>query len=165
MRDWPMSVKDEGLWYNHKMDQAMRMKIDEERVINGDIDTVWRIATDVNRWSTWDPHEEAAEIHGPFEVGTNGTSKPRGGPAARWVLTKVENKKAWALRNKMLIGTIEKEIRYEPLPGGKIRCEDTMIVRGPLVMLFWLRFERMTRADMQATWAQLEKEVAKQAQQ
>ena len=141
----------------------VRMTIHEERVIKGDIDAVWRIATDVNAWPTWDPHEEAAAIHGPFAVGTIGTSKPRGGPAARWVLTKVEEKKAWALRNKMLIGTIEKEVRYEPLPGGKIRCEDIMVVSGALVLLFWLRFERMTREDMQATWAQLEKEVAKQS--
>jgi Polyketide cyclase / dehydrase and lipid transport len=138
-----------------------RLKIHEERVINGDIDTVWRIVTDVNAWPAWDPHEEAAEIHGPFAAGTSGTSKPRGGPAARWTLTKVEEKKAWALINKMLIGTIEKEIRYEPLPGGKIRCEDTMFVSGPLRLLFWLRFEKMTREDMQATWVQLEKEVAK----
>jgi hypothetical protein len=140
-----------------------RLRIHEERVINGDVDTVWRIATDVNAWSSWDPHEEAAEIHGVFAVGTSGTSKPRGGPAARWTLTKVEDKKAWALKNKMLIGTIEKEIRYEPLPGGKIRCEDTMFVSGPLRLLFWLRFEKMTRADMQATWAQLEREVAKRS--
>jgi Polyketide cyclase / dehydrase and lipid transport len=140
-----------------------RLKIHEERVITGDIDTLWRIVTDVNAWPTWDPHEEAAELHGPFVVGTSGTSKPRGGPAARWTLTKVEEKKAWALKNKMLIGTIEKEIRYEPLPGGKIRCDDTMFVSGPLRLLFWLRFEKMTREDMQATWAQLEKEIAKRS--
>ncbi len=140
-----------------------RLKIHEERVITGDIDTLWQIVTDVNAWPTWDPHEEAAELHGPFRVGAIGTSKPRGGPAARWTITKVEEKNAWALKNRMLIGTIEKEIRYEPLTGGKIRCEDTMFVSGPLRLLFWLRFEKMTREDMHATWAQLEKEIAKRS--
>jgi Polyketide cyclase / dehydrase and lipid transport len=140
------------------------MKIHEERLISGDIETLWRIVTDVNRWPTWDPHEEAAELHGPFAVGTSGTSKPRGGPAARWVLTKVEEKKAWALKNEMLIGTIEKEIQYEPLPDGKIRCNDTMFVSGIFLrLLFWLRFEKMTRQDMQATWVQLEREIVKRS--
>jgi Polyketide cyclase / dehydrase and lipid transport len=140
------------------------MKIHEERLISGDIETLWRIVTDVNGWPTWDPHEEAAELHGPFAVGTSGTSKPRGGPAARWVLTKVEEKKAWALKNKMLIGTIEKEIQYEPLPDGKIRCDDTMFVSGIFLrLLFWLRFEKMTRQDMQATWVQLEREIVKRS--
>jgi hypothetical protein len=138
------------------------MIIHEERIIAGDIDSVWKIATDVNAWPTWDPHEESAELEGPFAVGTQGSSKPRGGPAARWVLTKVENKKCWSLLNTMPVGTLDIENRYESLPGNTVRCQKTMVVSGLLVPLFWIHFARLVRKDMQATWEALESEVAKQ---
>ena len=138
-----------------------RLEIREECVITGDIDTLWRIVSNVNAWPTWDPHQKATELHGAFVVGAIGISKRRGRPSAQWTLTKVERKKGWALKMQILIGTIEKEIRYTPLPGGKIHCDDTMLVSGPLRFLFWLCFERVTRRNMQGTWAKLEKEIEK----
>lgn len=138
------------------------MRIYGERIINGDIESIWRIATDVNAWPSWDPHEEAAELYGPFAVGTKGSSQPRGGPAAKWILTKVEDKKIWSLINKMPVGTLHVENRYEPLADQKVRCERTMIVTGLLVPLFWIYFAKLVKKDMQATWEALEKEVAKQ---
>jgi hypothetical protein len=63
------------------------MKIHEERLISGDIETLWRIVTDVNRWPTWDPHEEAAELHGPFaqaEPRNPEVDPPRGGCSPKW---------------------------------------------------------------------------------
>jgi hypothetical protein len=46
------------------------MELYEQRVISGQIEEVWRVATDVNRWPEWDPHEEAGEIFGAFVEGT-----------------------------------------------------------------------------------------------
>lgn len=43
------------------------LKIHEERMIRGDIETLWRIVTDVKAWPTWDPHEEAAELRGGYK--------------------------------------------------------------------------------------------------
>jgi hypothetical protein len=137
------------------------MKIHGERTIKGTIDDVWRISTAVNAWPSWDPHEEAAEILGPFTVGTKGTSKPKGGPAANWILTKVEPKTRWSLINKMLVGTLEVENVYVPLPDNQVRCERTMIVSGLLVPLFWIYFAKLVQEDMQATWIALEQEIMK----
>ena len=58
------------------------MKIFAEKIIKGDLATIWKIGTDVNNWPSWDPHEEGARFEGPFEVGQKGWSKPRGGPQA-----------------------------------------------------------------------------------
>lgn len=80
------------------------MKLREERIIKGNISDVWRIATDVVNWPKWDPHEEAGEIYGPFQAGTKGYSKPRGGPAAHWVLSQVDKEHSWSLINRMAIG-------------------------------------------------------------
>jgi len=141
------------------------MKIYGERTIRGDIDNVWRIATDVNAWPNWDPHEKTAKLHGPFAIGTKGYSQPRGGPAAQWILTRVEDKKLWSLLNKMPVGTLDVENRYESLAGNKVRCEKTMIVSGLLVPLFWIHFAKLVKEDMQATWEALEKEVDRQSKQ
>ena len=136
------------------------MELYEKRIINGDIHDVWRVATDVGRWPDWDPHEEAGEIYGPFEVGTKAYSKPRGGPGAHWSLTVVNEGNSWSLINPMWLGTLNVENRYTQLPGGQVLCEKTMHVSGwILVTLFKMHFEKVTRQDMQATWAALEKQI------
>lgn len=140
------------------------MELYEHRTISGDLQDVWRVATDVDHWAEWDPHEEAGEIFGPFEEGTRAYSKPRGGPAAHWVLTEVTENRSWSLLNKMRIGTLRVENRYTPQPDGKVLCEKTMQVSGwVLVALFKLHFEAETRKDMQATWVALEERLATQA--
>jgi hypothetical protein len=138
------------------------MIIHGEKIINGSLENVWNISTDVNNWPSWDPHEEAAHINGEFKVGTTGTSKPRGGPAAKWILTKVEVNKVWSLINKMPIGTLKVENIYTELPENKVKCERIIIISGLLVILFWLHFRKETLKDMQATWVALEEEIKKQ---
>lgn len=137
------------------------MDLYEKRIISGGIEEVWRVATDVNRWPEWDPHEEAGEIYGPFIEGTSAYSKPRGGPGAHWTLTEVTENQSWSLINPMWIGTLRVENRYTQLPEGRVLCEKHMQVSGwALVALFKLHFEAATRKDMQATWAALEKRLA-----
>lgn len=137
------------------------MEIYEQSIISGSLEDVWRVATDVNRWPEWDPHEEAGKISGPFIEGTNAFSKPRGGPGAYWTLTEVTENRSWALINPMRIGTLRVENRYTPLPDGRVLCEKHMQVTGwILIVLFKLHFEAATRKDMQATWIALEKRLA-----
>lgn len=144
--------------------QAYRhpMELYEQRVISGRIDDVWRVATDVNRWPEWDPHEEAGEVFGAFVEGTRGYSKPRGGPGAHWTLTEVTENRSWSLINPMRIGTLQVGNRYTQLPDGKVLCEKRMKVSGwVLIALFKLHFEAATRKDMQATWVALENRLAR----
>lgn len=137
------------------------MELYERKVISGNLEDVWRVATDVDRWPEWDPHEEAGEIYGPFKKGTRAYSKPRGGPGANWILTEVAENRSWSLINKMRIGTLEVENRYTPQPDGQVLCEKTMQVSGwLLVTLFKLHFETVTRRDMHETWVALEERLA-----
>ncbi len=137
------------------------MEIYEHRVISGKIEDVWSVATDVDRWPEWDPHEEAGEIYGPFQAGTRAYSKPRGGPGAHWKLTEVTKNASWSLINPMRIGTLKVENHYTPMSNAQVRCEKTMRVSGwILIALFKLYFESETRKDMQATWISLENRIA-----
>lgn len=137
------------------------MDLYEQRIISGEINDVWRVATDVNRWPEWDPHEEDGRIFGPFIEGTSAYSKPRGGPGAHWTLTDVTDNQSWSLVNPMRIGTLRVDNRYTQLTDGRVLCEKHMQVSGwILVALFKLHFEATTRKDMQATWVALEKRLA-----
>ncbi len=142
----------------------MAYTITAETTIKGDINAVWAALSDVASWPSWDPHEEGAQLDGPFVAGTKGWSKPKGGPAANWTLTKVESPRLWASESPMPGGKIAGESVYEPLEDGRIRCTRRVTVTGPLVPLFWLYFGRLIRRDMYATWSALEQEAARRAQ-
>ncbi len=51
---------------------------------------IWQVWQDVPNWNTWDHGIEFSTINGPFETGTTGTLKPKGGPLVRTILTHVE---------------------------------------------------------------------------
>ena len=51
---------------------------------------IWQVWQDVRNWNTWDHGIEFSTIDGPFEVGTTGTLKPKGGPLVHTTLTQVE---------------------------------------------------------------------------
>ena len=42
--------------------------------------TIWDIWQDVKNWPTWDHGIEFSTLEGPFQNGTRGTLKPKGGP-------------------------------------------------------------------------------------
>ncbi|MEL6545687.1 MAG: hypothetical protein AAFQ82_13730, partial [Myxococcota bacterium] len=80
----------------------------------------------MDRWSEWDPHEEASRCFGEFTVGTRAFSKPRGGPKANWILTEVSEPGSWALENSMPIGTLKVKNTYVQSEAGKVHCTRTM---------------------------------------
>jgi len=59
----------------------------EEAVINGAVNTVWQVATDIAGWPSWDPHEEKARFEGEFKPGAKGWSRA---PAGTGTISAVE---------------------------------------------------------------------------
>ncbi len=138
--------------------------IAEETIITGDLAAVWAVATDVDSWPAWDPHELAARLDGPFAPGGTGWSKPNGGPGTAWTITEVVEQHRWASECALPGGKLAGENVFESLGDGRIRCAKTIRVCGPLVPLFRLYFGRGMRRDMFRTWAALEREAARRAQ-
>ena len=68
----------------------------EEAVITGAISSVWRVATDIKQWPSWDPHEQKARFEGDFVPGAKGWSKPAGAPLGTFTITAVEAERMWA---------------------------------------------------------------------
>lgn len=132
-------------------------RISAQRTITGDLAAIWRVATDVNGWPSWDPHEQAARLDGEFAAGTIGWSKPHGGPATEWTITEVADQQRWASECALAGGKITGRNEFSDLGDGTVRCTKVVDVHGPLVPLFRLWFGRRMRADMLRTFAALEK--------
>ena len=138
-------------------------RISAEVIITADPHAAWAVATDVNGWAAWDPHEEQARLDGPFQVGATGWSKPRGGPATSWRVTEVVAQRRWASACPLPGGRLAGVTTFEPVGGGRVRCVKTVSVSGPLVPLFRLYFGRRIRRDMARTFAALEREADRRA--
>ncbi|MEV4315178.1 SRPBCC family protein [Actinocrispum sp. NPDC049592] len=135
-------------------------EIRSSSVIRASVENVWSVVTDVANWPSWDPHEQAARLDGPFEVGAVGWSKPNGGPATDWTITDVVPLSRWASECALPGGKITGVNTFEPIGDGQVRCTKTVRVTGPLVPLFRVYFGRKMRKDMQKTWKALESRVA-----
>lgn len=67
---------------------------------------IWKIWEDVSNWNTWDHGIEFSTIKGPFEAGTTGTLKPKGGPLLQTKLTQVEPLQMFVDEAKLLLTRI-----------------------------------------------------------
>ncbi len=57
---------------------------------NAEPERIWAVWQDVENWNLWDSGLEFSLLNGPFQSGTTGKLKPRGGPVLRTRLTLVE---------------------------------------------------------------------------
>ncbi|MFF2557949.1 SRPBCC family protein [Nocardia sp. NPDC058058] len=137
----------------------MMYSFTEEAVITGDIDRIWAVATDVARWSEWDPHEEKSRIDGPFAAGTRGWVKPKGAPAGPFTITDVRGGSSWTSEAGIPFGKLRGHRTYEALGDGTVRVAERVEVHGPFGPLFRLVWEKGMRADMPRTFEALEKEA------
>lgn len=67
---------------------------------------IWEVWKDVSNWKSWDHGLEFSKIDGPFEAGTTGTLKPKGGPLVHTKLTCVEPKKRFVDEARLPLTTI-----------------------------------------------------------
>lgn len=138
-------------------------EITESATIDGEVGAVWAVVTDVAGWPSWDPHEEAARLDGPFMTGTDGWSKPRGAPGASWTITAVEPEHLWSSACNLPGGALSGVNTFETIGDGTVRCTKSVRVTGPLVPLFRLWFGPRMRRDMRLTFAALQREVARRS--
>ena len=61
-----------------------------QRVTGVPADKIWRVWTDVNRWTEWQDDIESAKLEGPFIKGAIIHLRPKGGPNVKVELLGVE---------------------------------------------------------------------------
>jgi hypothetical protein len=96
---------------------------------------IWNIWQDVSHWNTWDHGIEFSTLDGPFETGSTGTLKPKGGPLLRTQLTCVEPMKMFIDESKLFLNRIIVS-HYLTESGGKTLVTHKIEMVGPLAFLF-----------------------------
>lgn len=79
--------------------------------------SVFAVFRDVRRWPDWDPNTEAAELYGPFQMGTRGRVKPTGGEAYPLVITRVEHDRCFTAESHLPMLDLRFEYQLEAMIG------------------------------------------------
>lgn len=98
-------------------------------------EAIWEIWQDVNNWNTWDHGIEFSTIDGPFQAGTTGTLKPKGGPLLHTKLTFVEPKKMFVDEAKLTLARVIVS-HFLTESKGKIYVTHQIEMTGPLAFFF-----------------------------
>ncbi|GGK69547.1 hypothetical protein Sme01_15100 [Sphaerisporangium melleum] len=124
-------------------------------IIRADVEKVWSILTDVERWPEWTPSVTSVRRldEGPFALGSQArVEQPKLRPAV-WTVTEIEPGVSfdWAARNPG-VTTIGGH-RLTARPNGTVECLLTIGHRGPLAPLIGLLTGSLTRRylEMEAT--------------
>lgn len=96
---------------------------------------IWAIWQDVKNWNTWDHGIEYSHIDSPFEKGTTGILKPKGGPLVRTKLTCVEPLKRFVDESKLFLARIIVS-HYITKSDNKTFVTHQIEMTGPLAFLF-----------------------------
>lgn len=96
---------------------------------------IWHIWQDVKNWNSWDHGIEFSTIDGPFEVGTTGTLKPKGGPLVHTKLTQVQPMKMFVDESKLFLAKIIVS-HYLTESEGKRFVTHQIEMTGPLSFMF-----------------------------
>ncbi len=96
---------------------------------------VWEVWQDVKNWNTWDKSVESSSLNGPFETGTTGTLKPKGGPLIHTKLTLVEPLKSF-LNQAQLNGAVVTISHTLNAVEGKTEVTHEVEIKGPFASFY-----------------------------
>ncbi|MBS0624860.1 MAG: SRPBCC family protein [Verrucomicrobia bacterium] len=97
---------------------------------------IWAIWKDVENWNTWDSGLEYSKIDGPFEAGTRGKLRPKGGPEFETLLTCVEPLKKFVDTAKLPLALFVMEHFIQESPDGMTLVTHRVEIQGFLAPFF-----------------------------
>jgi hypothetical protein len=102
---------------------------------------VWqRCYVDASAWSRWNPEIAAAELHGPFEVGSIARVRFKTGLRLRFRLVEVESERLFTDEARIPGARMGHRHELEPTVAG-VRLRNTIYFDGPLARM-WTRLAR-----------------------
>jgi len=102
-----------------------------------DIDKLWTVWSDVDRWHEWQPDLEFANLNGPFAAGSTFTLRPKGGPTVRIELLTVEPGRRFTDLTRFPLGRMYGDHVFV-VRDDEIEIQTTVRVEGPLRLL-WVK--------------------------
>lgn len=98
-------------------------------------EAVWKLWNTEN-WTKWDPAVEWVRLDGPFQVGTRGEMKPKGGPKTKFTVTRVDMHRGFSDRSHLPLTHLDFNHDLESMSDGSVRVTHTVTFSGPLAFLF-----------------------------
>jgi len=99
-------------------------------------EAVWRIWSQPQTWSEWNPDVEFVKLDGPFAVGTTGTMRTKRGGSHTIRFEDITEGRSFQLEPTALPGA-KFHFRCEIAPsGGGSRISQSLTMRGPLAGIF-----------------------------
>jgi hypothetical protein len=96
---------------------------------------IWNLWQDVPNWNSWDHEIEYSRLDGPFETGTTGILKPKGGPKVKMQLTRVEPMHLFQDVANLPLATILVTHTLREIEG-KTEVTHQIKMEGPLAFFF-----------------------------
>lgn len=123
------------------------MRFAETVEISADLDRVWAVQIDVERWPEWTPSVRSARRlePGPFTIGSSARLTQPGLRPAVWRVTEIDPPRAFVWESSSPGVRSRGEHRLVPLPDGRVRAELVMVQSGPLAGLVGLLAGRTIR--------------------
>ncbi len=111
-------------------------------------EALWRIWSDVGNWPRWDHGIEWARLEGPFEEGTAGRLKPKGGPEVPFVLLWADPERGFSDESRLPLGRLRFEHRWRPFENGRIEIVHRVCFHGPMGFLYAFLMGPSFRRDL-----------------
>ncbi|GAB5412090.1 MAG: hypothetical protein ChlgKO_12040 [Chlamydiales bacterium] len=110
-------------------------------------ESIWRVWEDVKNWNLWDSGIEYSSIEGPFQAGTQGILKPRGGPVIRTKLTVVKPMNVF-VDEATLKGAKILMTHFLTRVGSKLTITHRIEMKGPLSIFYAFVIGRDMRKNL-----------------
>ncbi|MEV4723006.1 SRPBCC family protein [Micromonospora humida] len=110
------------------------MRFETATEIDADIDTVWAVQTDIERWPEWTASVRTARRGeaGPLVLGSTARlEQPRLRPTS-WRVTEIDPPRCFVWESTTPGVRSRGEHRIVALPGGRVRVELALELTGPL---------------------------------
>ncbi|SCL57084.1 Polyketide cyclase / dehydrase and lipid transport [Micromonospora chersina] len=110
------------------------MRFVESVEIVADVDRIWAVQTDVERWPEWTPSVASARwlAPGPLALGSSARLEQPGLRPAVWRVTEIDPPHGFVWESDSPGVHSRGEHRLVPLDGGRVRAELVMAQTGPL---------------------------------
>jgi uncharacterized protein YndB with AHSA1/START domain len=92
---------------------------------------VWRVLRDLDQWGSWDTSLEWVRLHGPFQVGSTVTMKPKGQDPIASVIVQATKNRVYADETSMGGVTLRFSHTLQPQEGGGTRVTHRLEITGP----------------------------------
>jgi hypothetical protein len=137
----------------------MKVIFNGSGTIRADLTYVWQAVTDVPNWGRWDPHFVEAELDGPFEAGSVGSSKVPGAPRGKFKISAVTPGREYRTESPLPGGTMYVTNRYEQIEPGRVSVFKEYELHGNFVPFFRLFYMKPIKHQLDRLCPALEAEA------